>query len=64
MNDISSLIGMPRDLLKIDGKTPEKAAVDNLSFHVSMLYNEISLFVKRKPAAMLTQDSTIVSAPI
>jgi hypothetical protein len=54
MNHISSLIGVPSDLLKIDGKTPEEAAVYNLSFGVSMLYHEISLFVKRKPAAMLT----------
>ncbi|MCY0853076.1 hypothetical protein [Cupriavidus sp. D39] len=54
MNHISSLIGVPSDLLKIDGKTPEEAAIDNLSFSVSMLYNEISLFVKRKPAATLT----------
>ena len=54
MNHICSLIGLPSDLLKIEGKTPEQAAVENFSFAVSMLYNEISLFVKRKPAAVLS----------
>lgn len=54
MNYISSLIGLPKTLLKIEGKTPEAAAIENLSFAVSMLYNEISLFVKRKPAQVLS----------
>ena len=54
MNHISSLIGLPPALLKIEGQTPEVAAIDNLSFAVSMLYNEISLFVKRKPAQVLS----------
>ena len=54
MNHISSLIGLPPALLKIDGKTFEAAAIDNLSFAVSVLYNELSLFVKRKPAQVLT----------
>jgi hypothetical protein len=54
MNLISSLIGLPKDLLRIDGKSPEEAAIENLSFAVSMLYNEISLFVKRKPAQVFS----------
>ena len=54
MNHISSLIGLPPALLSIEGKTPEAAAIENLSFAVSMLYNEISLFVKRKPAQILS----------
>lgn len=54
MNNICSLIGLPHDVLKIDGSSPEQAAVENFSFAVSMLYNEISLFVKRKPAAVLS----------
>ncbi len=54
MNIISTLIGLPPELLKIDGKTPEAAALENLSFAVSVLYNELSLFVKRKPAQVLS----------
>lgn len=54
MNAISRLIGVPAKLLHIEGKTPEEAAVENFSFGVSMLHNEISLYVKRKPATALT----------
>ena len=54
MNHIGSLIGLHSDPLNIDGKTPEQAAVENFSFAVSLLYNEISLFVKRKPAAVFS----------
>lgn len=54
MNLISSLIGLPKDLLHIEGKSSEEAAIENLSFAVSMLYNEISLFVRRKPAQVFS----------
>jgi hypothetical protein len=54
MNHISALIGIPRESLKIAGKSPEQAAVENLSFAVSALHYEIALFVKRKPAAVLS----------
>jgi hypothetical protein len=54
MNNISTLIGLPREVLKIDGKTAEAAALENLSFAVSVLYHELSLFVKRKPAQVLS----------
>jgi hypothetical protein len=54
MNHISSLIGLPPAVMSIEGKTPEAAALENLSFAVSMLYNEISLFVKRKPAQVFS----------
>ena len=54
MNHISGLIGVPKVMLHIEGKSPEEAAVENFSFGVSMLYNEVSLYVKRKPAAVLS----------
>jgi hypothetical protein len=54
MNHISSLIGLPPEVMRIDGKTPAAAATENLSFAVSVLYNEIALFVKRKPAQVLS----------
>ena len=54
MNNISELVGVPRQLLKIDGKAPEAAAIENLSFAVSMLYGELSIFVKRRPAKVLS----------
>ena len=54
MNSISSLIGIAPELFKIDGKTPEGAAVENLTFSVSVLHSEISLYVKRKPAHVLS----------
>ncbi|WP_446809622.1 hypothetical protein ACH50O_20595 [Methylomonas sp. 2BW1-5-20] len=46
MNHISRLIGVPKSMLNIEGKSAEEAAVENFSFGVSMLYNEVSLYVK------------------
>jgi hypothetical protein len=54
MNHISSLLGIPRPLLKIEGKSPEDAAIENFSFSVMLLHNEISMYVKRKPAPVLS----------
>ena len=54
MNSISSLIGIPHQMLKIEGKSLNQAAAENLSFAVSMLHSEIALFVKRKPAIVLS----------
>ena len=54
MNYISSLIGVPHGMLRIEGRSPDEAAAENLSFAVSTLHGEISLFVKRKPATVLS----------
>jgi hypothetical protein len=49
MNNISRLIGLPNQPLKIEEQSHKQAAIDNISFATSILYNEISLFVKRRP---------------
>ena len=54
MNRISSLIGVPHEMLRIESRSPNEAAAENLSFAVSMLHGEISLFVKRQSATILT----------
>ena len=51
MNNISSLVGLPRGSLKIEGRRPELAAIDNLSFAVSALYTGLALIVQGDPAA-------------
>jgi hypothetical protein len=54
MDHISSLIGLPLATLKDQEKTQEQNAADNLSFAVSMLYNEIALYVRRRPAQVVS----------
>ena len=54
MNHIASLIGVPQEMLAAEGKTPQEAAVEGFSFGVSLLHNEVSLWVKRKPAPVLS----------
>jgi hypothetical protein len=53
MRNIARLAGLPPELEKIDGKTPEAAALANLIFSVMMLHSEISLYVKKRPASIL-----------
>ena len=53
MINISGLIGLPPDLKKMEGKSPEAAALANLIFTVSVLHAEISLYVKKRPALIL-----------
>jgi hypothetical protein len=54
MNHICSLVGVLPFPPDAEAKTPEVAAIDNLRLAVSMLYTEISLFVKRKPVQVLS----------
>ncbi|MEO5794633.1 MAG: hypothetical protein ABIP34_06335, partial [Rhodoferax sp.] len=60
IDHISSLIGLPPERPTSSAKLPGGAVIDNLSFAVSLLYNEISLSVKRKPALALSivQDAS------
>ena len=54
MNYIAEMVGVSKSLLMIEGKSAQEATIDNFSFAVSILYNAVSLFVKRKPAPVLS----------
>ena len=54
MEAISSLIGAPRSPHAVDSKARQTAAVERLSFAVSLLHSGISIYVKRKPANVLS----------
>jgi hypothetical protein len=53
ISHVCELIGLSSQTLR--GTEPEsnRGPLDDLSFAVSLLYNELSLFVKRKPAEVL-----------
>jgi hypothetical protein len=50
---ITALLGLPSELNRIDRKSEAASTMDNLIFVGSALHAEISLYVKRRPAAIL-----------
>jgi hypothetical protein len=54
IGNICALIGLrPEQFAPPPGTDPSLAMLDHFSFAVSMLHNELPMFVKRKPAALL-----------
>lgn len=54
MVHISEMLGLPKDMRNIEGRSSAESALDNLTFMVFSLHTEIALFVKKRPAMVLT----------